>query len=1441
MAVAITEESTLDVGIVKHNKNKNLVIESKEKAHIPNEVVENNDNKSKEDVKVANIAPIIAANTTCNINSLMTQQHGLKIPLNRNKGRSLLQRLASFAAVASNNTNFATTSCASNRQLEKLAKRSFRLGSSGLKKTSLLMEILKHNNLTDEQRHQQLPDKKSNKSSSLSTAYHMLASQLLYSQLVKQSSPLVILDYSSKTNKNNNDVAQHNEIIPDNDHEVKHDNDAVTSAENNIDTDCNSTKKEKHNNTTLAADTYLKIQPTSPALSILTNSFSPDDIGDAKILNLWHEQLKVLTQAHLCLEQFMEINQEMKLILEPSVPKKHTNAQIINNFKEQKGFIDTIMQKIHYLFRHCEDSRQLYLRSFQQQNEDGTQCASPPHNLKYLLEDGSTPELKPDSDTLAIKRESNDINGNTKSEIKIFKNVWQPFMSETTNHQEQLSEEDNKIGADVDYTEQVENKSPVCFWHPKNLGTNLNEKAVTAVEIILECAALNKNKQHHQSADDTQNCRSKLMETVNSSNSSPVPQTIAPSVLSTCHSPFLQTSQSSSSSNSISSNHPEETAPALNMLMADCGTSSFLTALSNRALINLASNTSTLTSNIPPISTTSPSCNRRKTVKKQEVNTPPTSLASPSLNTTPSYVTSPPITNAQIYGNHATSAAAAVAALQEKALSDMFKVRFSALTAAAVINAATASANAAATASTTSTNNNSNNNNNMTNSTMNSEGPYDLSIGSKFKKMNLDNKNSTNLQGNDNCKDNTSEKKKPHIKKPLNAFMLYMKEMRAKVVAECTLKESAAINQILGRRWHELSREEQSKYYEKARQERQLHMELYPGWSARDNYGYVSKKKKRKKDRSPADSGGNNMKKCRARFGLDQQNQWCKPCRRKKKCIRYMESVGATGGGSTKDDRCNDLDDVDGQRSDDDDDDDNENDNLGSCGSGEDIHKGRGDEDNESLNHSLSSPGGLSGLSSLQSPSTSLASPLSLLTSPVMPQHGNGHLNTPVNDQLQQQHQQHIQVLQAQQQHLNQQLLQQTKLHHHQQQQQQSGHLQQHQQTNASAVAAYETGLISSTSGVVSTLLPTLSTSSSSSSGSASGYGSASSCSTNTSSTSSPASLSDRMVRSLLSGSPAMLLGNRIGHIAMGLAMSNNSINNSINNENNYNSLGLVTSTNDVSSITSAPTTTTSRSSTTTSLNNIRSENVDKANINHPTTVLTSTLSPSISSVASSAASSPLTISTTDAISTNSTNVNSNNSSHILIPLQRNPIGANPRDINNPLSINQLTKRPRDDSNGISNNSYSINSNTCTSLTSISATGSENCLTTTTTATATTANVVFNHLQGTHHQTQAALPLHPPHHHNAMFSNNFTQHFQQQFGHHLATAAAAAAAIVSAPTTVTQSSRSSNNNNSTSNNSSSSNSSSNVATSAMSVNLDVSRRPTSETTSTNESGAISVT
>ncbi|KAM9729427.1 transcription factor 7 isoform 3-T3 [Menidia menidia] len=181
------------------------------------------------------------------------------------------------------------------------------------------------------------------------------------------------------------------------------------------------------------------------------------------------------------------------------------------------------------------------------------------------------------------------------------------------------------------------------------------------------------------------------------------------------------------------------------------------------------------------------------------------------------------------------------------------------------------------------------------------------------------------------------EPKKPVIKKPLNAFMLYMKEMRAKVIAECTLKESAAINQILGRRWHALTREEQAKYYELARKERQLHMQLYPTWSARDNYeaglsgvaGEKSKadwgKKKRRKREKQQDANTEDGCVLESRKGttfLSQRSgSWSpqlpdvyrlmsveeqvlhRPCpnlfepvqfklRRKKKCIRYLQGGG---------------------------------------------------------------------------------------------------------------------------------------------------------------------------------------------------------------------------------------------------------------------------------------------------------------------------------------------------------------------------------------------------------------------------------------------------------------------------------------------------------------------------------------------------------------------
>lgn len=52
--------------------------------------------------------------------------------------------------------------------------------------------------------------------------------------------------------------------------------------------------------------------------------------------------------------------------------------------------------------------------------------------------------------------------------------------------------------------------------------------------------------------------------------------------------------------------------------------------------------------------------------------------------------------------------------------------------------------------------------------------------------------------------------------------------------------------------WHALGREEQAKYYELARRERQLHMQMYPDWSSRTN---ASRGKKRKRKQDTNDGG----------------------------------------------------------------------------------------------------------------------------------------------------------------------------------------------------------------------------------------------------------------------------------------------------------------------------------------------------------------------------------------------------------------------------------------------------------------------------------------------------------------------------------------------------------------------------------------------------------
>ncbi|KAM8842010.1 protein pangolin, isoforms A/H/I/S-like [Synchiropus picturatus] len=91
----------------------------------------------------------------------------------------------------------------------------------------------------------------------------------------------------------------------------------------------------------------------------------------------------------------------------------------------------------------------------------------------------------------------------------------------------------------------------------------------------------------------------------------------------------------------------------------------------------------------------------------------------------------------------------------------------------------------------------------------------------------------------------------PYIRRPPNAFMIFMRENREHVTATLKPKHSVEANSILGHMWKSMTSEQQQKYYLLAAEERQKHAERHPNWSSKDNYG---RKVKRQRKKVKADS-----------------------------------------------------------------------------------------------------------------------------------------------------------------------------------------------------------------------------------------------------------------------------------------------------------------------------------------------------------------------------------------------------------------------------------------------------------------------------------------------------------------------------------------------------------------------------------------------------------
>ncbi|XP_062239391.1 lymphoid enhancer-binding factor 1-like [Platichthys flesus] len=83
---------------------------------------------------------------------------------------------------------------------------------------------------------------------------------------------------------------------------------------------------------------------------------------------------------------------------------------------------------------------------------------------------------------------------------------------------------------------------------------------------------------------------------------------------------------------------------------------------------------------------------------------------------------------------------------------------------------------------------------------------------------------------------------RPYVPKPPNAFMLFMKEQRPNVLATHKSTDSATVSMIIGRKWRALSENKRDKYYKEAKRLKQLHNQLYPDWSEKENYGQKQKR-----------------------------------------------------------------------------------------------------------------------------------------------------------------------------------------------------------------------------------------------------------------------------------------------------------------------------------------------------------------------------------------------------------------------------------------------------------------------------------------------------------------------------------------------------------------------------------------------------------------------